>query len=509
MSTGFVRGFDVGFNAVNSALRLAEMKRDADHRRKREDEKWGYEKDELDRKRTLAADLAAAGEEPTSGLVVGEAGARNFADSPEEQSFLREQDASIAELEGRRPSVAKIAVGSGRNILDPSDPRAQSGRRGYASRVADAYRKAGEADKAFSVEDIQREFERTRLKDAARHLFVSNGDAAGTQRLWEEANGPLGGTLIAEPTKRVGADGVEIPDYNLAIRDEQGNVEPMGSAFTMLYMAENPAEYLKFVRTEHSDAAKAKRDDARLALDERRVSVLEQNANTMEAYRRDQRAAGGGQGAPQFNAPSMSDQKAIREAVMTTLQDGQDESVATDLATRLVMANPTLTAAQAARLATTPGVQVRNVTTNAGVMPALVTPDGQAVLLAPGPSSWQAPPQATPKPEPSATAQAVDKFIDKTKAIGAALVTPRDRAAEEREAASKPSPAQIAAQPKKREAPPRQESTNAVKALRAESRRLLARAEKSTDPDEKATLRRQAESLEAQARRQERAGGGW
>ena len=283
MATGFVRGFDVGFNAVNSALRLAEMRRDAEHRRKREDEKWGYEKDELERKRTLAADLAAADSEPTSGLVVGETGSRNFADSPEEQSFLREQDAAIADLEGRKPSAAKIAVGVGRHILDPSDPRAQSGRRGYMARVASAYRRAGEVGKAINVEDIQREFERTRLKDAAQYLFVSRGDAAGTQRMWEEANGPLGGTLIAEPTVRKGADGTEIPDYTLSIRDEQGNVRPLGSAFTMLYMADNPAEYLKLVQGEQRAAAQTKRDERLLAQGDRRLDIAESDLSIRRA----------------------------------------------------------------------------------------------------------------------------------------------------------------------------------------------------------------------------------
>lgn len=500
--TGFVQGFNVGFNAVNSALRLAQLKEESDRRNKREDEKWGYEKGELDRKKNLLEDLKSAPAEPTSGVVVGEAGSRNFADSPDEQAFLRDQDAAIADLQGTKPSAAKIAVGAGRNILDPSDPRAQTGRRGYAARVSDAYRKAGEVDKAFSVEDVQRQFERTRLKDATQYLFASRGDAAGTQRIWEEANGPLGGTLVAEPSVRKGADGTEIPDYALSVRDEQGNVRKLGSGFTMLYMADNPAEYHKLIQGEQKSAADSKRADAKLALEERRVAATEQNANTMEAYRRDQEAArraGGGSGEAQpfqYTAPSTSDQKAIRETVMENLQEGQDPNVASDVATRLVMANPGMTIAEASRIATDPGATIRNVNTPYGVMPAIVGSDGQARVLAPSAASMQVPREQAPKEEPSATAQAVDKFIDKAKGVGSALVTPRDRSKEP----SPTAPASIAAQPPKREQPPPAIYQNAVNALRAERQRLIDQA-KSAPPEQQEGLLRQAQALEEQIQR--------
>ena len=501
--TGFVQGFNVGFNAVNSALRLAQLKEESDRRNKREDEKWGYEKGELDRKRTLAADLAAAGSEPTSGVVVGEPGSRNFADSPDEQAFLREQDAAIADLQGTKPSAAKMAVGSGRNILDPSDARAQKGQRGYTSRVADAYRKAGEVDKALTVESIQRGIEKSGIKDSLTHLFASNGDAAGAQRIREQASGPLGGTLIAERTERVGADGTKIPDYNLSIRDEQGNVRPLGSAFSMLYMAENPAEYMKLIKDEQATAGKNKNEAAKLALDERRVGVLEQNARTMEGYRRDQmqlareRAAGGpgsGEGQPlQFTAPSASDQKALRELIVEGATEGQDVNVANDLAQRLSMANPGMTMADAARVALTPGVVERPVNTPYGVLPALVTPDGRAVVMAPRAGQQGKPAEAKPAESKPAPKDSGPSGWEKFKS-GAwnALVEPAPP--------RKASPAEIAAQPPKREQPPPTIYQNAVNAMRAEQQRLITQAQSAT-PEQQAELQRQVQELEAQIQR--------
>lgn len=499
--TGFVQGFNVGFNAVNSALRLAQLKEESDRRNKREDEKWGYEKGELDRKKNLATDLAAAGSEPTSGVVVGEAGSRNFADSPDEQAFLRDQDAAIADLQGTKPSAAKIAVGAGRNILEPSDPRAQTGRRGYSARVSDAYRKAGEVEKAFSVEDIQRQFERTRLKDASQYLFASKGDAAGTQRIWEEANGPLGGTLIAEPTVRKGADGTEIPDYALSVRDEQGNVRKLGSGFTMLYMADNPAEYMKLIKGEQKSKADSDREASKLALDERRVGVLEQNARTMEGYRRDQmslareRAQGSASAADQpfqFTAPSTADQKAIREAVTANLGEGQDENVATDVATRLVMANPSMTIADAVRIATDPKASFRNIQTSVGVMPGIVSADGSVRVLAPSAASFREDkpePKKDEKPAGKAEPGGWDKF---KRGAWDALVEPAPP--------RKETPAQIAAQPAKREQPPPAIYQNAVNALRVEQQRLVEQARTAT-PEQQATLQRQAQALEEQIQR--------
>lgn len=488
MASGFVQGFNVGFNAVNSALRLAQLKEESDRRNKREDEKWGYEKGELDRKKNLLEDLELAPAEPTSGMVVGEAGSRNFADSPDEQAFLRDQDAAIAELEGRKPSAAMMAVGAGRNIVDPSDPRAQTGRRGYAARVADAYRKAGEVDKAFSVEDVQRQFERTRLKDASDYLFASNGDAAGTQRIWEEANGPLGGTLIAEPTVRKGADGTEIPDYKLSVRDEQGNLRDLGSGFTMLHMAHNPAEYHKLVQGEQRYATEGKRKDAELALRERGVAVQEKNAETRE---RAQGSASAADQPFQFTAPSTADQKAIRETVTANLGEGQDENVATDVATRLVMANPSMTIADAVRIATDPKASFRNIQTSVGVMPGIVSADGSVRVLAPSAASFREDkpePKKDEKPAGKAEPGGWDKF---KRGAWDALVEPAPP--------RKESPAQIVVQPK-REQPPPAIYQNAVNALRAEQQRLVEQA-KSATPEQRVVLQRQAQALEEQIQR--------
>ena len=272
----FARGFEVGFNAVDSVIRQSDERKERERRNQREDEKWDFEKDKLERERSFQREMADAGRAPEQGMAIGAPGAKNFAAGKADQQFLAEQDAAIAELEGRAPSAAQLAAGSGNQIMDRNDPRAQDTRVGRLARVADVQLRHGKADEALKTEELANAIRKSGVKDAMDYLFASGGDAAGAQRIREQAMGPMGGTLIAEKATRKGADGTEYPDFKLSIRDGEGNVRELGSAFSMMYLANNPAEYHKLLQSENKAKGEAERGERQLAQGDRRLDIAQQ-----------------------------------------------------------------------------------------------------------------------------------------------------------------------------------------------------------------------------------------
>lgn len=298
--SGFSRGFQVGFNAVDSVIRQKDEKERADRRDKRDDERWSFEKERMDRERQKAADLAAAADVPAQGVAVGAPGSRNFATNSADQAMLKEQDAAIAEMEGRAPSPAQAAVGSGREIMDPSDPRAQDSRQGYLSRVASVQRKHGDVTGSLTTEELGNRIAKEGYRDALDYLLAT-GDAEGAQKRFNgTGRGRIEGKLVATPTKRVGANGVEMPDYTLSVDDGKGNVRQLGSALTMRFMADNPAEYLKLLNQEQEGALRTRSvtnaeraTDASIRQGDRRIDLAERQQQEAARHNRAQEGIAG------------------------------------------------------------------------------------------------------------------------------------------------------------------------------------------------------------------------
>ena len=300
MSSGFAQGFQVGFNAVDSVVRQKYERERQSKMDKRDEERWSFEKDRMERERQKTADLAAAGQAPAQGIAVGATGARNFAAGADDQAFLKDQDAGVAELENRAPSPAQTAAGAGRQIMDPSDPRAQDSRQGYLARVADIYRRHGDVGQALNAEQLGRSIEKEGYKDAIDYLMAT-GDAEGAQKRFNATGrGKITGTLVATPTKRVGANGVEMPDYTLSVDDGKGNVRQLGSALAMRFMADNPAEYMKLLNSEQEGGLRArsvtnqeKATDAQIRQGDRRLDITEQQHAEAARHNRAQEGIAG------------------------------------------------------------------------------------------------------------------------------------------------------------------------------------------------------------------------
>lgn len=286
MSRGFARGFDVGFNAVDSVIRQRDEKEERERRNKREDEKWSFERDRMERERSKAAELAAAGQAPAQGMAVGQQGAKNFAAGEADQKFLAEQEAAMAELEGRAARPAELAAGAGNQIMGRDDPRAQDGRQGYLARVADVQRRHGDVAGSLTTEEIGKRIEKEGYKDTIDYI-LAGGDPKKAQKMFNSSGRvKIDGELIATPTKRVGANGVEVPDMNLAIRDANGNVRQLGSALQMRFMADNPAEYMKLLNQEQEGALRArgvanqeKATEASIRQNDRRLDLTAMQVN--------------------------------------------------------------------------------------------------------------------------------------------------------------------------------------------------------------------------------------
>lgn len=554
----FARGFEVGFNAVDSVIRQSDARKERERRNQREDEKWSFEKDRLENERSYQQgmkDVATVDQ----GVAIGAPGAKNFAAGKADQEFLADQDAAIAELQGRAPSAAQMAAGSGNQIMDRSDPRAQNTRAGYLARAAEVQRQHGKMDESIKTEELANAIRKSGTIDSLDYLFASGGDAAGAQKIRESAMGPMGGTLIAEKTTRKGADGTEYPDFKLSIRDNEGNVRDLGSAMVMRYYAGNPAEYHKLLQSEAKGKRESDKDERTLAQGDRRLDIAQQQANTTESWRRDQmaiareRAANAGSAAgeaPGFQPLSTTDEKAVREFLAENLPQGADINTATDIAARVRSANPNMSLSQAAQVAATPGLQVETRNSNRGPVDVLILPErevvvngkkqtvpSKAIVLAPGATMYPGPAKP-PEPPQTPGNPAIDKALRSTASAARSLVTPSpvaespeslraqqaqllDQARRTTDAAERarlvgmaeqigakiaPSPKEVAAQPAPA-VPPRQQYSNAINALRAEQERLLQQARSARSQSERATLERQAARVGAQADRQAQAAG--
>lgn len=282
MSRGFARGFDVGFNAVDSVIRQRDEKEERDRRNKRDDEKWSFEKEKMERERSKAVELAAAGQAPKQGKVVN----GNFASGAADQAFLADQEAAIAEMEGRAPKAAEVAAGAGNQVMGLDDPRAQDSRQGYLARVADVQRRHGDVAGSLTTEELGNRIAKEGYKDAIDYI-LAGGDPKKAQAMFNNTGkARIDGELIATPTKRVGANGVEMPDMELSVRDAQGNVRKLGSALQMRFMADNPAEYMKLLNQEMEGGLRArgvanqeKATEASIRQNDRRLDLTAMQVN--------------------------------------------------------------------------------------------------------------------------------------------------------------------------------------------------------------------------------------
>lgn len=429
MARGFLGGFNVGFNAVDAVLRDKREMEDRERRNKREDERWKLEKERIDRERSLERELSEAGQTPTQGKAVG----GNFATSEADQRFLAEQDAAIAELEGRDASPVRLAAGAGSRIVDRDDPRAKDTRAGYLARVSDVQRRHGKVSESITTDELSRQIQRSGVKDAL-DLLLAGGTPEQAQSLLKES-GRIDGQLVAKPTVRKGPNDVEMPDFDLSVVKPDGSVQHLGSALTMRFMADNPAEYLKLLNQEGKDRVQSERDAAKLALDERRVAVSEQQARTMEQYRRDQIAesrarrqaeAQAAQSGSMFQPLSTTEEKALRDAI-TALPENADPNKAVDVAARLLSANrANMSFAEAALIASNPDVSIHRSMTTAGPVDFLVVPGGtdaqgrptpaRRYLMAPGAPFEELPVPAPEPKSPSAMQRFVNRFLDWSRA---------------------------------------------------------------------------------------------
>lgn len=155
----FAQGFNVGFGSVMSAAEMA----DRVARQKKEDEWMAEQRQWLraDRERqdTLRRDLAAASQDPvvTQGTAIGAPGQQVYSADPNTAAALQASMAAEAEMRGEPAPAASQASAVGNQIYnDPSKAAgaaaAGSGQLGRVKRMAEAYGRAGEADKQLALE---------------------------------------------------------------------------------------------------------------------------------------------------------------------------------------------------------------------------------------------------------------------------------------------------------------------------------------------------------------------
>lgn len=311
--------FSSGFAAGWGAIEAAERTRTEQQRAKADQDlraaqlaiaqaQEGRMSEEYGRQKATRQAVADAAAEPT----VGQSVAGNFTSNPSDAAALQADLAAEAEMRGTAAPAVQAAASSGNKATTfDSEQKAarfaseRAGRSGYAMRLADAYARTGEADKAMAYTQQWKALSKEGYKDALDALFRTGGDAEAAQSIFNETGSmKIGGRLVAEPTKRVGKDGVEMPDFKLSVVSPDGSVREIGSALTMRYMADGPENLRSMLSSEAQGSrqerqvsnqergtdAQIRQGDRRLDLSEQQVGNETRNTDSVIADRTAQRA---------------------------------------------------------------------------------------------------------------------------------------------------------------------------------------------------------------------------
>lgn len=489
---GFSAGFAAGWGAVDSAYRqkaeaeqrkIDNEQRAADLAMRQENQaQQRKEWQRADQKRQNIADAAAT--ESQAGTSVGS----NFATGAGDTAFLEQQAAAEAEMNGAQAPQVRPAASTGNEVRKFSDAgqaanfaAERQGDLGKVKRLADVEYRSGNTAGGMELESRYKSLVKEGYKEALDTLFQT-GDVTKAQQLFD-ATGKykIPGRLQATPVTRKGADGVEMPDYDLSIVSEDGSVRPLGSAITMRYQADGIENYRSMLANEAAGAraertigvaekktdleekriaiqdrlaaAKEKRDDAQIKYWEGQLAATNRRIDLSAA-----KAAAGGSGGGKGDQPAGSpvvdrnDEKHIREIVgeMTLPKDADPRRIV-DVASRIKALAPGISASEAATIASTPGATVRSVQTNKGVFDALEVPGREVVgkdgkkstmpggvyLMAPGARQIPVPrAPAAPAPPKLSAAQIAAMDAEKRAADAQAAQLAQQEAAAARAAAT-------------------------------------------------------------------------
>lgn len=220
----FAAGFAAGSGAIAAGQRIAELRK----QREMQQEEWAFKKAELEKQKQIAADLAAAGQDPAkdaAGFVVGQEGSRNFTKDRATADHLSQMEADIAELEGQPvPKSAPAAASMAAESVAPP-PETGSARPGVAEVVVNpeqapaatpvAARQVGTSTAGRPLMrnpdgTVSSERTITVEADGKHHLIptIVGGKQLGQEEaiaLWEQGKNPPVGVFDSAESAEVGA----------------------------------------------------------------------------------------------------------------------------------------------------------------------------------------------------------------------------------------------------------------------------------------------------------------
>lgn len=274
----FAAGFAAGAGAANAGLRTYyDNKRYEEEKKFREEQQAWARKDRAEHDAKVQA-YKDAGKTLTAdgGTSIGEAGNRIFSTDPQTAAAFAEQNAAIAEMEGRAPAPSAAALAVGGKIYDDPEKAQRAVARGNTTqgrltRLSEAAFKVGDADKGVQFEESSRRIQKEGYKDALDTLFRT-GNAKQAQDFFDaQGDDRVDGEIVATRVERTMADGQKVPDFDLSIKRKDGTVERIGSALEMRMNADDPTKWTQFMRQGQGEA----RADAGITLQGRQVSNAE------------------------------------------------------------------------------------------------------------------------------------------------------------------------------------------------------------------------------------------
>ncbi|MFN8760246.1 MAG: hypothetical protein ACK5XA_15735 [Tagaea sp.] len=270
--------FLAGFNMLDSVYRQREEQARFDEEKKfrNEQRNWAREDRAREQKKVKAYEDAGRTLTADAGTAIGETGNRVFARDAATAAALADQEASVAELEGRAPAQSAAALAVGGKLFDNADTAQRAVRRGNTpqgrlQRLSEAAFSVGDAAQGAQFEQTARQIQKEGYKDALDTLFRTGSAKAAQDFFDAQGDERVDGELQATPVERVMADGQKVRDFTLAIKRKDGTVEPVGSALEMRMNADDPTKWTAFMRQGKSEA----RADQSLDLQGRQVTNTE------------------------------------------------------------------------------------------------------------------------------------------------------------------------------------------------------------------------------------------
>lgn len=315
---GFSAGFAAGWGAVDSAYR---QKADAEQRKidnemraadqAMRQESHGQQRKEwqrADEKRMAVADAVSS--ESQAGTSVG----TNFAADRGNAAWLAQQAGNEAEMTGGTAPAAQYAATTGNEARKfATDGQAanfaaeRQGDLGKVRRLADVEYRFGNTAGGMDLETKWKGLVKEGYKEGL-DVLLQTGDATKAQELFDSTGKyKIPGKLQATPVMRKGADGVEMPDYDMSIVAEDGSVRPLGSAIAMRYRADGIENHRSMLANE----AKGGRD-------ERTVGTAEKAQISQAALQAAQGTHLGVQGEDMKERRKIDQQKADNDTRNTT-----------------------------------------------------------------------------------------------------------------------------------------------------------------------------------------------